>query len=247
MRLARTLFAFILVVACLFAVSTAQAAVLITIDKSAQRMSVSVDGATRWTWPVSTGGGNRATPSGSFQPFRMEATHFSKEWDDAPMPHSIFFTKVGHAIHGTYDVAHLGSAVSHGCVRLSAANATQLYRLVKAEGMPNTKVAVTGEQPYGEPEAYNQSQGQSSNGGFFGQSSYGQNSYNQSSYGQNSYGQNSYGQSSYGQNSYGQNSYGQNSYGQNSHSQSSTSQSANGRNGNPRASDGGFFFFNPRN
>jgi hypothetical protein len=177
----------------------------------------------------------------------MEVTHFSKEWDDAPMPHSIFFTKVGHAIHGTYDVAHLGSAVSHGCVRLSAANATQLYQLVKAEGMPNTKVVVTGEQPYGEPEAYNQSQGQSSNGGFFGQSSYGQNSYNQSSYGQNSYGQNSYGQnsygqSSYGQSSYGQNSYGQNSYGQNSHSQSSASQSPNGRNSNPRSSDGGFFF-----
>jgi hypothetical protein len=241
MRLSQPLFALVWFAAGLFAMSTAQAAVLITIDKSAQRMSVSVDGATRWTWPVSTGGGNRATPSGSFQPFRMEATHFSKEWDDAPMPHSIFFTKVGHAIHGTYDVAHLGSAVSHGCVRLSAANATQLYQLVKAEGMPNTKVVVTGEQPYGEPEAYNQSQGQSSNGGFFGQSSYGQNSYNQ-----NSYNQNSYNQSAYGQNSYGQSSYGQNSYGQNSHSQSSTSQSPNGRNGNPRSSDG-FFFFNPRN
>jgi hypothetical protein len=237
MRLSQPLFALVWFAAGLFAMSTAQAAVLITIDKSAQRMSVSVDGATRWTWPVSTGGGNRATPSGSFQPFRMEATHFSKEWDDAPMPHSIFFTKVGHAIHGTYDVAHLGSAVSHGCVRLSAANATQLYQLVKAEGMPNTKVVVTGEQPYGEPEAYNQSQGQSSNGGFFGQSSYGQNSYNQNSYNQSAYGQNSYGQSSYGQSSYGQNSYGQNS-----HSQSSTSQSPNGRNGNPRSSDGGFFF-----
>jgi hypothetical protein len=242
MRLSQLLFALVWFAAGLFAMSTAQAAVLITIDKSAQRMSVSVDGATRWTWPVSTGGGNRATPSGSFQPFRMEATHFSKEWDDAPMPHSIFFTKVGHAIHGTYDVGHLGSAVSHGCVRLSAANATQLYQLVKAEGMPNTKVVVTGEQPYGEPEAYNQSQGQSSNGGFFGQSSYGQNSYNQNSYNQSAYGQNSYGQSSYGQSSYGQNSYGQNS-----HSQSSTSQSPNGRNGNPRSSDGGFFFFNPRN
>jgi hypothetical protein len=241
MRLSQPLFALVWFAAGLFAMSTAQAAVLITIDKSAQRMSVSVDGATRWTWPVSTGGGNRATPSGSFQPFRMEATHFSKEWDDAPMPHSIFFTKVGHAIHGTNDVGHLGAAVSHGCVRLSAANATQLYQLVKAEGMPNTKVVVTGEQPYGEPEAYNQSQGQSSNGGFFGQSSYGQNSYNQ-----NSYNQNSYNQSAYGQNSYGQSSYGQNSYGQNSHSQSSTSQSPNGRNGNPRSSDG-FFFFNPRN
>ena len=29
------------------------------------------------------------------------ADHFSEEWDDAPMPYSIFFTKKGHAIHGT--------------------------------------------------------------------------------------------------------------------------------------------------
>ena len=31
----------------------------------------------------------------------MEKDHFSKEWDDAPMPNSIFFTKTGHAIHGS--------------------------------------------------------------------------------------------------------------------------------------------------
>ena len=31
----------------------------------------------------------------------MARKHFSREWDDAPMPHSIFFTRIGHAIHGT--------------------------------------------------------------------------------------------------------------------------------------------------
>jgi hypothetical protein len=84
----------------------------------------------------------------------------------------------------------LGSAVSHGCVRLSTANATQLFQLVKAEGMPNTKVEITGQQPYGEPEAYNQP----SQGAFGGNSFFGQNSYDQN--GQNAYGQNSYGQNS---------------------------------------------------
>jgi L,D-transpeptidase catalytic domain len=190
MRLSQPLFALVFFAGLVAAGSAANAAVLITIDKSAQRMSVSVDGATRWTWPVSTGREGHATPSGSFQPFRMEATHFSKEWDDAPMPHSIFFTKVGHAIHGTLDAGHLGSAVSHGCVRLSTANATQLFQLVKAEGMPNTKVEITGQQPYGEPEAYNQP----SQGAFGGNSFFGQNSYDQN--GQNAYGQNSYGQNS---------------------------------------------------
>src|SRR5262249_37730918 len=199
---------------CLFAVGavasipTARADVLITIDKSAQTMSVDVDGATRWVWPVSTGRADFATPSGSFQPFRMEATHFSKEWDDAPMPHSIFFTKIGHAIHGTYDAGHLGAAVSHGCVRLSAANATQLYRLVEKEGLSKTKVVIGGQQPYGQPEAYNFFRQN-----FFGQSSNGQTNYGQTNYGQTNYGQTNYGQSNYGQSNYGQGSHGQNSYG----------------------------------
>jgi hypothetical protein len=77
----------------------------------------------------------------------MEVDHYSKEWDDAPMPHSIFFTKLGHAIHGTYDVAHLGGPASHGCVRLSTQNAATLFALVKAQGLPNTKVVLTGTAP----------------------------------------------------------------------------------------------------
>ena len=48
------------------------------------------------------GGGNE-TPSGTFKPFHMEIDHYSKEWDNAPMPYSIFFTQSGDAIHGTYD------------------------------------------------------------------------------------------------------------------------------------------------
>jgi hypothetical protein len=125
----------------------ARADILINIDKSAQRMTVSVDGAPRYTWPVSTGKAGHDTPAGEFQPFRMERDHFSREWDDAPMPHSIFFTQVGHAIHGSYDVRHLGSAASHGCVRLAPANATILYKLVREQGMKNTRVVLTGEPP----------------------------------------------------------------------------------------------------
>jgi len=60
------------------------------------------------------------------------------------MPHSIFFTKVGHAIHGTESEGKLGIPVSHGCVRLSRANASTLYALVEKDGVLNTTVTLTG-------------------------------------------------------------------------------------------------------
>jgi hypothetical protein len=125
----------------------ANAGVLISIDKSAQRMSVVVDGVPHYSWPVSTGKGGYDTPGGQYSPFRMEVDHYSKEWDDAPMPHSIFFTKVGHAIHGTLDTRNLGGPASHGCVRLAPQNAAVLFALVKAKGLPNTKVVLTGTAP----------------------------------------------------------------------------------------------------
>ena len=125
----------------------ANANILITVDKSTQRMNVQVDGATRWNWRVSTGAPGYDTPSGTWRAFRMEASHFSKEFDDAPMPHSIFFTKKGHAIHGYLNTSHLGLPVSHGCVRLDPQNATALYALVQQDGVLNTTVVITGHVP----------------------------------------------------------------------------------------------------
>jgi hypothetical protein len=122
----------------------AQAKIAITVDKNAQLMTVAVDGVERYQWPVSTGNPSHETPNGSFQTFRMEEDHYSKEFDDAPMPHSIFFTKIGHAIHGTESEGRLGTPVSHGCVRLSRANAATLYALVEKEGVLNTTVTLTG-------------------------------------------------------------------------------------------------------
>jgi hypothetical protein len=137
--------ALIALAAVFVAAHAARAAVLITIDKSIQQMTVEVDGATRWTWPVSTGQLGHDTPSGRFTAFRMEEDHYSKEWDDAPMPHSIFFTQKGHAIHGSFSTGRLGSPASHGCVRLSPGNAAKLYALVEKQGMTNTKVVLTGD------------------------------------------------------------------------------------------------------
>jgi lipoprotein-anchoring transpeptidase ErfK/SrfK len=128
----------------LVASGAARANVAITVDKNTQVMTVAVDGVERYHWPVSTGIPSYETPSGSFRTFRMEEDHYSKEFDDAPMPHSIFFTKIGHAIHGTDFEARLGTPASHGCVRLSRANATKLYALVQEQGVLNTTVTLTG-------------------------------------------------------------------------------------------------------
>jgi hypothetical protein len=128
----------------LLAGHAAQAKVDILVDKNNQMMTVSVDGVAKYHWPVSTGIPSRETPGGTFRAFRMEEDHFSKEFDDAPMPHSIFFTKIGHAIHGTDSEGRLGTPASHGCVRLSKANATTLYALVQEQGVLNTTVTLTG-------------------------------------------------------------------------------------------------------
>jgi hypothetical protein len=125
----------------------ASARLLIEIDKSSQRMIVSQDGVRIHVWPVSTGLRRYDTPSGAYTPFRMEKDHFSREWDDAPMPHSIFFTTKGHAIHGTDHVRNLGRPASHGCVRLDRQNAATLFSLVRQQGMANVRVVLSGAAP----------------------------------------------------------------------------------------------------
>ena len=44
-----------LVISIIAPFAPADAAVLVTIDKSTQRMTVEVDNTLRWIWPISTG------------------------------------------------------------------------------------------------------------------------------------------------------------------------------------------------
>jgi hypothetical protein len=205
----------------LFVSTAADAAVQITVDKSSQHMTVSVDGQPRYTWPVSTGKRGYDTPSGKFKAFRMERDHFSKEWDDAPMPHSIFFTTKGHAIHGSFDTKRLGSPASHGCVRLAPANAKTLFQLVEKEGVLNTTVVLTGTAPSGpamakrrapsatqDQQVYQQPYGQPQYGPAYGSSAYGNPYYGQQYQQQPVYAQPRYVQPQYGQPQYVQPQYG---------------------------------------
>jgi len=128
----------------------AGSAVLININKAKQEMTVFLDGIEKYHWPVSTGRAGYSTPSGTYTATSMNEIWYSKQWDNSPMPHSVFFIKDGHAIHGSYEVKNLGKPVSHGCVRISPENATTLYALVKENGLENTQVVLTGVTPGGE-------------------------------------------------------------------------------------------------
>jgi lipoprotein-anchoring transpeptidase ErfK/SrfK len=123
----------------------AQASIVVTVDKSAQRLSVAIDGSVRYQWPVSTARWGYSTPNGSYRPERLERKWFSRKYDWSPMPYSIFFDG-GYAIHGSYEISHLGRPASHGCIRLHPQNAATLFALVK-EHMHETSIHVTGEAP----------------------------------------------------------------------------------------------------
>jgi lipoprotein-anchoring transpeptidase ErfK/SrfK len=121
--------------------AAANANVLVHISRATQTMQVSVDGVPRYSWRVSTGRAGLGTPAGVFHPLSLARRWFSTKYHNSPMPHSIFFHG-GIAIHGTYETAWLGRAVSHGCVRLLPANATALFDLVQQEGMSATTIVV---------------------------------------------------------------------------------------------------------
>jgi hypothetical protein len=143
----RLVIALVTIAALLGAVTRAQAGIVVTVDKSAQRLTVAVDGSPRFTWPVSTARWGYMTPNGSYRPERLERQWFSRKYDMSPMPHSIFFDG-GYAIHGSYEISHLGRPASHGCIRLHPKHAAILFALVQ-EHVRDTRIVVTGSSPAG--------------------------------------------------------------------------------------------------
>ena len=125
----------------LFAATSASAGIVARVDVSKQTMTVSKDGRVVYSWRVSTGKKGYATPRGTYRPVRMERSWYSRKYDNAPMPHSIFF-RGGYAIHGTDQVKNLGRPASRGCVRLAPGNAKVLFNLVRAEGPGDTRIVI---------------------------------------------------------------------------------------------------------
>jgi lipoprotein-anchoring transpeptidase ErfK/SrfK len=127
-----------------FAIQSGTAAaerVVARVSVSEQKMKVFHEGRLLFVWPVSTAKPGKITPAGVYQPEFLSKNHRSRRYNNAPMPYAIFYD--GHyAIHGTDQVKRLGQPASHGCVRLHPDNARILFRMVRAEGMANTRVVI---------------------------------------------------------------------------------------------------------
>ena len=121
-----------LLIALMLMTTPAIAQTNIVVSKASQTMKVYQDGELTYVWPVSTARKGYYTPTGTYYPYSLQRMHYSKKYDNAPMPNSIFFFG-GYAIHATPHVAALGNPASHGCVRLSPNNAATLYGMVRQD------------------------------------------------------------------------------------------------------------------
>ncbi|MFN3868648.1 MAG: L,D-transpeptidase, partial [Hyphomicrobiaceae bacterium] len=121
------------------------------VDLTNQRITITENGRVAYTWPISSGREGYPTITGTFKPTWMSKMHYSRKYDMSPMPHSVFFHG-GFAIHATYATGMLGRPASHGCVRLSPANAKTFYDLVSRHGKASTKIAVFGSPRFSAPK-----------------------------------------------------------------------------------------------
>lgn len=109
---------------------------LLTIDLTAQRLTVYRDGALIAASAISTGSLGRETPTGVFTILEKKVMHRSTTYDNAPMPYMQRLTSKGIAIHAG-DLP--GYPASHGCIRLPNEFAKQLYAVTEL----GTQVMIT--------------------------------------------------------------------------------------------------------
>ena len=121
---------------------TAAAGMVAHVDISSQTMTVKNNGAVVHRWKVSTGRSGFNTPTGTYRPQRLARMWYSRKYDNAPMPHSVFF-RGGYAVHATNHIKRLGAPASHGCVRLAPGNAAAFYSMVQNAGRGNVKIIIT--------------------------------------------------------------------------------------------------------
>ena len=117
----------------------AQAKVRIAVDLDAQTIHVESKDQV-FDWKVSSGKPGYDTPAGHFSVLWTDKDHHSDEYEQAPMPNSIFFAP-GFAIHG-FGKSAWGHKASHGCVRLPVAKSAMLFDLVEAQG---ADITITGQ------------------------------------------------------------------------------------------------------
>jgi hypothetical protein len=106
----------------------------IDINLAKQQLSIFENGERLGTYMVSTGKRGMATPTGTFKVMAKSGRAWSRKYN-LYMPFWMQFTGQGHGIHelpewknGYKEGAnHLGTPVSHGCVRLGVGPAAKVY------------------------------------------------------------------------------------------------------------------------
>jgi hypothetical protein len=104
------------------------APVTMLVNLSAQRAYLYQDGRRIAVTTVSTGRRGHDTPTGVFPILGKQRMYYSKKYDNAPMPFMQRLTDWGHALHAG-NVRPFPA--SHGCVRLPAEFAKQLFSLTQ--------------------------------------------------------------------------------------------------------------------
>ena len=113
----------------------------VVVDKTQQELVAYEGERVALRTHVSTGREGHRTPSGSFAASDKEVMHYSRLYDDAPMPFSV-------QVHGNYFIHGFGSVpnhpASHGCIRMPMGGdnpAKRFFEWVEA----GTPVEITGD------------------------------------------------------------------------------------------------------
>ncbi|MDD5350826.1 MAG: L,D-transpeptidase [Chthoniobacteraceae bacterium] len=112
----------------------------VVVDKGRQELRAYEGNRLVLSTRISTGRRGRETPNGRFRAQSKSLMHYSRLYDNAPMPYSVQIAG-NYFIHGFFSVPD--HPASHGCIRvpLSGSNpARQFYDWVE----PGTPVAIVG-------------------------------------------------------------------------------------------------------
>lgn len=101
---------------------------VITVDLEARVLSAFRDGHEIGTAVVLVGTPSHPTPLGVFPVLDKSRQHFSRKYDNAPMPWSLWLTRTGIAIHGS---PVMNGYASHGCIGVPDEFAAKLFAATK--------------------------------------------------------------------------------------------------------------------
>ncbi|MDX1624693.1 MAG: L,D-transpeptidase [Gemmatimonadota bacterium] len=127
----------------------------LSLNVPAYRLDVVVDGEIERSWPVAVGTPDHRTPIGSFSidhvvwnpwwvppPFEWAAdASVTPPGPTNPVGRVKLFFGFYHFVHGTPMEESLGTAGSHGCVRMRNADAVELARIVHRHASPGVTEA----------------------------------------------------------------------------------------------------------